>query len=340
MAKRGSASRMAFTVLLTGAVIGGGVWLFKPGAPSGVAPLDNAMLPTDSGPSSPPLAAQIEQPKPDAKLTRSTDGPATSQPAVQTVLDVEQLFKRATELRDQGDLVTARNLVNDALASNKLDAADVDAAKSFIGDLQQKIIFGRTSFNADAFTASWKVESGQVADKFTRRFDITSELFGRINGIDAHKIKAGKTYKMIKGPFHLVVSKSRFTADVYLGAPGGAGSMYVKTYRVGLGSDDSTPLGTWKVSSGKLKNPVYYSPRGEGVIAGDDPKNPLGERWIPLEGVEGDAVGKQSYGIHGTIEPDSIGKNMSHGCIRLMNEDVEVLYDLVYENKTLVKVVP
>jgi lipoprotein-anchoring transpeptidase ErfK/SrfK len=86
----------------------------------------------------------------------------------------------------------------------------------------------------------------------------------------------------------------------------------------------------------KLKNPQYHSPRGEGVIAADDPKNPLGEFWIGLTGIEGDAVGKPSYGIHGTIEPDSIGKQASLGCIRLLNEDVAIVYEMLVEGKSTV----
>ena len=63
--------------------------------------------------------------------------------------------------------------------------------------------------------------------------------------------------------------------------------------------------------------------------------------WLPtlLKGIEGDAVGKESYGIHGTIEPDSIGKNMSMGCIRLASDDINLLYDLLIEGKSQVKVV-
>jgi lipoprotein-anchoring transpeptidase ErfK/SrfK len=67
-----------------------------------------------------------------------------------------------------------------------------------------------------------------------------------------------------------------------------------------------------------MVDPTYYGP--EGVIAHDDPKNPLGERWIDI----GD-----SYGIHGTIDPESIGKNESRGCIRMLNSHVEEVYDFL-----------
>ena len=36
-----------------------------------------------------------------------------------------------------------------------------------------------------------------------------------------------------------------------------------------------------------------------------------------------------SYGIHGTWEPEGVGERVSQGCVRMRNEDVEVLYDLL-----------
>jgi len=72
----------------------------------------------------------------------------------------------------------------------------------------------------------------------------------------------------------------------------------------------------------------------------DDPKNPLGEFWIGLVGTEGAALDKHGYGIHGTIDPDSIGKQASLGCIRLKNEDVAVVYEMLVEGKSFVVVKP
>ena len=50
-------------------------------------------------------------------------------------------------------------------------------------------------------------------------------------------------------------------------------------------------------------------------------ENPLGARALYL--------GSSLYRIHGTNEPDTIGRNVSSGCIRMMNEDVTDLYDRV-----------
>jgi lipoprotein-anchoring transpeptidase ErfK/SrfK len=49
-------------------------------------------------------------------------------------------------------------------------------------------------------------------------------------------------------------------------------------------------------------------------------------------------VGQDSYGIHGTNEPDTIGKNCSLGCIRMRNEDVSLLYELLVVHDSIVAV--
>ena len=74
------------------------------------------------------------------------------------------------------------------------------------------------------------------------------------------------------------------------------------------------------------------------MLAANDPKNPLGGYWMGLVGLEGDAVGKNSYGIHGTIEPDSIGKQASMGCIRLGHDDIALLFDLLVDGKSNVMI--
>jgi lipoprotein-anchoring transpeptidase ErfK/SrfK len=64
----------------------------------------------------------------------------------------------------------------------------------------------------------------------------------------------------------------------------------------------------------------------------------LGGYWIGLTGTEGQALGKMSYGIHGTIDPDSIGKQSSMGCIRLRHDDIEMVYEMMVEGKSMVVV--
>ena len=74
------------------------------------------------------------------------------------------------------------------------------------------------------------------------------------------------------------------------------------------------PLHGYQIAK-RIENPTYYH---SGVVIGPGADNPLGLRWIGLN-VKG-------YGIHGTNHPNSIGKNASHGCIRLRNPDIRDLF--------------
>jgi lipoprotein-anchoring transpeptidase ErfK/SrfK len=93
------------------------------------------------------------------------------------------------------------------------------------------------------------------------------------------------------------------------------GDRVIKIYDVAVGATVSpSPSGEFQIVQ-RLENPTYYKP---GVVIGPGANNPLGPRWIGLS-VKG-------FGIHGTNHPDSIGKNASHGCIRLRNHDIEDLF--------------
>ncbi len=241
---------------------------------------------------------------------------------------------------DAGDPIAARKILNEALTSGRLAESDSAAARNLLAKISQDVTFSRKAFKDDSTAAVYALKAGDRLQNVAAANGITWELLARINGItDPKKVRAGQTLKLLKGPFHAVVTKSKFAMDLYLGNPGETGSIYICTFAVGLGKDDSTPAGTWQVEPHKkLKKPTYYSPRGEGVIAAGDPKNPLGDFWIGLSGVDGQAIGKTSYGIHGTIEPDSIGKEASMGCIRMRNEDVALVFEMLVEGKSKVVV--
>lgn len=96
----------------------------------------------------------------------------------------------------------------------------------------------------------------------------------------------------------------------------------VKTYRVATGRTSKlTPTGTFVIGV-KIVKPGWKN------IPGGHPNNPLGPRWIGLV-VNHDRA--RTYGIHGTNDPKSIGKNASSGCIRMHNKDVIDLYNRIYE---------
>lgn len=288
-----------------------------------------------------PAPRAEQQADPVAKPQPSA--PATTEPTSRPLpsLAAAQVLAQGHSLQSAGQLVEARKLVNDALiAGTFANAADELSAKAFLRELNDKLVFSPQPFANDPYADVVKIKRGDVVESISNQYLVPSDLILKINGLaSANKLRVGEQLKVLKGPFHALVNKTAFTLDLYLGAPSGEGSMYVTTFRVGLGTNDSTPTGLWKPAS-KLRNPEYYSPRGEGIIPSGDPKNPLGHYWIGLTGVEGQAVGKRSYGIHGTIEPDSVGKQSSMGCIRLIDDDVAKVFIMLFQNKSTVRVVP
>jgi lipoprotein-anchoring transpeptidase ErfK/SrfK len=260
---------------------------------------------------------------------------STATPAVHTTVSAQPLVDAKTKV-DAGDLIAARQILNDALIAAH---GESDSLKKQIEEINQTLIFSPRKFPDDPWGGNYQVASGERLGTIAARNNTTWELVSRINGITPKRLRSGQTIKLVKGPFYAIVYKHLFKMDLYLGAPGGDGSMYVRTFQVGLGKDNSTPTGLWMCRSGdKIRNPRYYPPHGGEVIAPDDPKNPLGGYWIAIEGLEGQALGKESFGIHGTIDPDSIGKMESMGCIRLRSDDISWVFDMFVDGKSKVLV--
>jgi len=92
----------------------------------------------------------------------------------------------------------------------------------------------------------------------------------------------------------------------------------VRVYPTAVGAPASpSPTGSFTIID-RIPDPTWYY-KGKVVLPGK--ANPLGTRWLGLS-VKG-------YGIHGTNVPSSIGRNASHGCIRMRNRDVEQLFELM-----------
>ncbi len=92
----------------------------------------------------------------------------------------------------------------------------------------------------------------------------------------------------------------------------------VRIYRVAVGKNSTpSPVGAFQVVN-RVSNPTYYH-KGQIIAAGNG--NPVGSRWIGLSA--------RGYGIHGTNQPNSIGKAASTGCIRMSKRDLEELFEMV-----------
>lgn len=179
--------------------------------------------------------------------------------------------------------------------------------------LSRRIYFQQLPHYMDPY----EVQFGDRLETIAKKYDVSWNYLAKINRVEPQRIRAGQKLKVIQGPFDVVIDLSDFELTVH------AHGYFVVRMPVGIGQDESTPIGSFKVTD-KVVDPIYYGP--DGVIKNDDPANPLGERWIAIS----DAAGTvQGYGLHGTIDPNSIGKAESRGCIRLYDQDVSDLYDLM-----------
>ncbi|MCH5585428.1 L,D-transpeptidase family protein [Shimazuella sp. AN120528] len=136
----------------------------------------------------------------------------------------------------------------------------------------------------------------------------------------SYKIEISKTTD--KTPSKLYLYRNGKVIKVYPVATG------ANTAKIPAGSKvfpaSATPEGTFPIVM-KTVNPQWKNVPGT-INGKPNPNNPLGVRWHGLN-VNGD--GGRYYGIHGTNNPSSIGKHVSHGCIRMFNKDVVELFNIV-----------
>ncbi|MGB3136663.1 MAG: L,D-transpeptidase [Nodosilinea sp.] len=104
-------------------------------------------------------------------------------------------------------------------------------------------------------------------------------------------------------------------------------------FTVAIGQDDwQTPVGEFAVRDMRT-DPLWQHPITKEAVA-PGPSNPLGSRWIGFW-----TQGKYFIGIHGTNQETLIGEAVSHGCVRMLERDIQTLYSYV-KIGTPIKVVP
>lgn len=254
--------------------------------------------------------------KPDASSSEQEAKPSTpiakSHPVELAPLEMEFLTGQAGSYLKEGKKYEARNALSDAYFAEPSET-NRKQIKERLDELNAELVFSpNPSRDADVYV----VKPGDTLSKIAKQYNTTHELIMRLNKKQDTRLKVNEQLKVLSGKVGILVDKSDFTLTALLDGH------YIKQYPVGTGVGGKTPSGTFKIKD-RLKNPVWYSP--EGVYEYGHPKNILGTRWLGFE----DKPGLHGYGVHGTTQPETIGKEASMGCIRMLNEDAEELYDFV-----------
>lgn len=173
---------------------------------------------------------------------------------------------------------------------NNVLAGEREGMRTMFFDILSKLKKKRAPESGKAGSESASIEQGESSSGSSKAQ--TASLIVGTNGI---------LDKQWNQPLEIVVDKATHNLAVI------QGDIIVRSYKVGLGGDE-TPEGSFYISE-KVKNP---NGRDDGIF-----------------GSRGMTLSNTLYAIHGTDEPNSIGKDESLGCVRMNKADVEELYDMV-----------
>ncbi len=179
------------------------------------------------------------------------------------------------------------------------------------------------------------ITKGETPTSIAARYDVGAGLLAYLNqDFDARRLRVGQKLKVLDashGELELAVERTTFRLTVSRQLAEG-GRVVVLFTPVGLGAADSpTPVGHTRVVK-RVLQPQWTDPDTRQVYAPTDPRNVLGGYWIALD-PEG-LGGRRGIGIHGyTGAPsdDWLSKPGSHGCIRMLQRDVDRVYHLATE---------
>jgi len=224
----------------------------------------------------------------------------------------EKDLSEAEGLIQKGEYLAARERLRAILMAN-VSRPGIEQVQDKLEDVHMKIIF--SAVEAPGETAYRVVKSGDSLSMIADEFRTTVEMIRLQNGLKSDVIRPGMRLRIWTGRFNVMVDKSQNLLTLR------SGDEVVKTYHVSTGKDNITPVGTFKIVN-KLKNPSWTN---EGKLyPPEDPKNILGTRWMGFD--------LPGYGIHGTTQPESIGQQATAGCVRMLNKEVEELYDMLPVN--------
>ncbi len=272
-----------------------------------------------------PPAPALSPPAPGATPpaeTSTAPPPAPNPPGRPLPAEQEQRLKAAEKQLKNDKLVAARELARIVLHSPACTPFSPLWKRAVAIVNQVDTILIHTDAPCPEKVA-YIIKSGDSLSRIAKQFNTTVAAIQMCNNMapDNSTIYPGKVLHIFRGQWSITVKRSRFTLILY------DGKEIFKTYTVGIGKQDRTPLGVFRIRA-KIREPAW-TPLGRPRIPYGDPRNVLGTRWLALQPIEGTDPTLRGYGIHGTWKPETVGTPCSLGCIRMRNKDVEELFDIV-----------
>ena len=192
--------------------------------------------------------------------------------------------------------------------------------------VSRKAVDAKVDFQPQAISIR-RARTGRAIDAAKLRKDVETALVSAVGDrtleVKVRRVRPKVTGRRLRSKYPVVLAVDRGNFKISLFKK----LKRVKVYPIAVGQAGlETPSGLYKIQN-KAVDPAWTVPNSSWagslagqVIPGGTPQNPLKARWLGVyDGV----------GVHGTDARGSIGTNASHGCIRMLIEDVETLYDEV-----------
>jgi lipoprotein-anchoring transpeptidase ErfK/SrfK len=218
------------------------------------------------------------------------------------------LYKEAKDLENKQNFSEAK-LLYQKLVAEHTNSPEIMNWQKKLEELNIKLLFSPTITPKSTL---YEIKPGDTLTKIANELKTTVELIQKANGINDTKIMPGEKIKVWTAPFTISIDKSQNILILK------SDEEIIKTYVVATGANNSTPVGKFKIVN-KLVSPTWF--KAGAVVAPDSPENILGSRWM--------GINLGGYGIHGTTDPQSVGKQVTQGCVRMVNSEVEELYTIV-----------
>ena len=259
----------------------------------------------------PEMNATKDTPVPKG-LAPAAMAPASQPEAPSHTPEAQARIADARAAIDAGQLTDAQATLNHIVAKYP----DPEAIE-LLGSVNMKLLKAPLMMQGKEY---YVIQSGDYLQKIAKKYNTTVALLKTMNGMESDVIRLGDRLLVFNSTFSIRISKSRNKLDLV------SNGKLFKRYSVGTGKFGKTPVAKFTIID-KIIEPAWDRPSDHRRIEYGDPENVLGSRWMAIKSTDHPEL--TGFGIHGTWERNSIGQQSSAGCIRMLNEDVEELFDLV-----------
>jgi lipoprotein-anchoring transpeptidase ErfK/SrfK len=198
---------------------------------------------------------------------------------------------------------------------------DRDRLRQLLYAANEETVFSRAGAGATEYAVQPGDSLWKICQRVRTESGIALEpgLLKFFNKLRNDQIRVGQVLRIPAAQPRLEIAQRSFRMRLYLG------DILVREYEVGLGKENRTPAGTFRVAT-RLVQPPWRNPETGLMVYPGDPEYAIGTRWIGFDDASG---ARTDLGTHGTNEPESIGKAESLGCVRMRNAEVEELFELL-----------